>query len=419
MNVIQKSVSKVKKFFNQLKTYSSHNIIIYSNYKNAFDDAIKSDERVQKISEIDGEIFTVKPNIKVKNFPYNAGIKELENSVAKNDDPIINTIKQSGGIIVGSTNMDEAAFGGDTSSSFYGRCINPINNKLSVGGSSGGSAAAIASGMVNFSIGTDTMGSVRIPASYSGVVGFKPSSAINSNKHLILLSQTYDTIGFHSNNINNIIRLFNIIKPKINQNHFYIKPIRQIKCLVPDQIFNGEINSDVMSVFKEALLKIEKNGINIEYANLFNWKPNYHRKALLKVVENEGSYNLKKLINNKNSKISDNLRNNLLFGKSIDNQEIKKIRLELENLKNQIKTVFKDFDMILMPTTPQNSFNINDTPPVNQANLTSLANIADLPAISLPYKHGGKRFHSLQIIAAQQNDLFLLKTSSFFEKILQ
>lgn len=175
MNVIQKSVSKVKKFFNQLKTYSSHNIIIYSNYKNAFDDAIKSDERVQKISEIDGEIFTVKPNIKVKNFPYNAGIKELENSVAKNDDPIINTIKQSGGIIVGSTNMDEAAFGGDTSSSFYGRCINPINNKLSVGGSSGGSAAAIASGMVNFSIGTDTMGSVRIPASYSGVVGFKPS----------------------------------------------------------------------------------------------------------------------------------------------------------------------------------------------------------------------------------------------------
>ena len=419
MNVIQKSVSKVKKFFNQLKTYSSHNIIIYSNYKNAFDDAIKSDERVQKISEIDGEIFTVKPNIKVKNFPYNAGIKELENSVAKNDDPIINTIKQSGGIIVGSTNMDEAAFGGDTSSSFYGRCINPINNKLSVGGSSGGSAAAIASGMVNFSIGTDTMGSVRIPASYSGVVGFKPSSAINSNKHLILLSQTYDTIGFHSNNINNIIRLFNIIQRKINQNHFYIKPIRQIKCLVPDQIFNGEINSDVMSVFKEALLKIEKNGINIEYANLFNWKPNYHRKALLKVVENEGSYNLKKLINNKNSKISDNLRNNLLFGKSIDNQEIKKIRLELENLKNQIKTIFRDFDMILMPTTPQNSFNINDTPPVNQANLTSLANIADLPAISLPYKHGGKRFHSLQIIAAQQNDLFLLKTSSFFEKILQ
>ena len=419
MNVIQKSVSKVKKFFNQLITYSSHNIIIYSNYKDAFDDAIKSDERVQKISEIDGEIFTVKPNIKVKNFPYNAGIKELENSVAKNDDPIINTIKQSGGIIVGSTNMDEAAFGGDTSSSFYGRCINPINNKLSVGGSSGGSAAAIASGMVNFSIGTDTMGSVRIPASYSGVVGFKPSSAINSNKHLILLSQTYDTIGFHSNNINNIICLFNIIKPKINQNYFYIKPIRQIKCLVPDQIFNGEINSDVMSVFKEALLKIEKNGINIEYANLLNWKPNYHRKALLKVVENEGSYNLKKLINNKNSKISDNLRNNLLFGKSIDNQEIKKIRLELENLKNQIKTIFRDFDMILMPTTPQNSFNINDTPPVNQANLTSLANIADLPAISLPYKHGGKRFHSLQIIAAQQNDLFLLKTSSFFEKILQ
>ena len=417
MNTNTKSVSKVNTFFNKLKKYNSHNIIIYSNQESSLRDAILSDGRSNKVSKIDGELITVKPNIKVENFPYTGGIKHFEGSVSKNDDPIIKRIKENGGIVIGSTNMDEAAFGGDTSTSFYGRCINPNNKELSVGGSSGGSAAAIASGLVNFSIGTDTMGSIRIPASYCGIVGFKPSSSMTNNKDLILLSNTYDTIGFHSNNVYNINNLYKIINSSIHNCDY--KPINNIKCLVPNQIFNNDINKDVIEGFKEALLKIGKNGINIEYNDMHFWEPNFHRKLLLKIVENEGAKNLKELLENKASYITEHLRNNLFFGKSIDKQEIKNIRLELEILKNQIKTIYKEFDLVLMPTTPQNSFNIKDKPPENQANLTSLANIADLPAISLPYKNGGKTFHSLQILAAQHNDEFLLKTSSFFEKILQ
>ena len=417
MNTNTKSVSKVNAFFNKLKKYNSHNIIIYSNQENSLRDAILSDGRSNKVSKIDGELITVKPNIKVENFPYTGGIKHFEGSVSKNDDPIIKRIKENGGIVIGSTNMDEAAFGGDTSTSFYGRCINPNNKELSVGGSSGGSAAAIASELVNFSIGTDTMGSIRIPASYCGIVGFKPSSSMTNNKDLILLSDTYDTIGFHSNNVLNINNLKKIFNSSIHNCDY--KPINNIKCLVPNQIFNNDINKDVIEGFKEALLKIGKNGINIEYNDMHFWEPNFHRKLLLKIVENEGAKNLKELLENKASYITEHLRNNLFFGKSIDKQEIKNIRLELEILKNQIKTIYKEFDLILMPTTPQNSFNIKDKPPENQANLTSLANIADLPAISLPYKNGGKTFHSLQVLAAQHNDEFLLKTSSFFEKILQ
>src|SRR6056300_340117 len=386
MNTKTKSVSKVNAFFNKLKKYNSHNIIIYSNQENSLRDAILSDGRSNKVSKIDGELITVKPNIKVENFPYTGGIKHFEGSVSKNDDPIIKRIKENGGIVIGSTNMDEAAFGGDTSTSFYGRCINPNNKELSVGGSSGGSAAAIASGLVNFSIG-----SIRIPASYCGIVGFKPSSSMTNNKDLILLSDTYDTIGFHSNNVFNINNLYKIINSSIHNCDY--KPINNIKCLVPNQIFNNDINKDVIEGFKEALLKIGKNGINIEYKDMHFWEPNFHRKLLLKIVENEGAKNLKELLENNASYITEHLRNNLFFGKSIDKQEIKNIRLELEILKNQIKTIYKEFDLILMPTTPQNSFNIKDKPPENQANLTSLANIADLPAISLPYKNGGKTFY--------------------------
>ena len=313
--------------------------------------------------------------------------------------------------------MDEAAFGGDTSTGFYGRCVNPNNKKLSVGGSSGGSAAAIASGLVNFSIGTDTMGSIRIPASYCGIVGFKPSSSMANNKDLILLSDTYDTVGFHSNNIFNIKTLYKIINSSI-YNYSY-KPINKIKCLVPNQVFNNDINKDVIEGFKEALLKIEKNGVNIEYNDMNFWEPNLHRKLLLKIVENEGAKNLKELLDNKTSYISENLRNNLLFEKSIDNKKIKNIKLELQKLKNLTHKAFQDFDLILMPTTPQNSFQIEDKTPANQANFTSLANIADLPALSLPFYYNKENNHSIQIIASNQNDSFLLKTSSFFEQILQ
>src|SRR6056300_1452963 len=417
MNTNTKSVSKVNAFFNKLKKYNSHNIIIHSNQENSLRDAVLSDGRSNKVSKIDGELITVKPNIKVENFPYTGGIKHFEGSVSKNDDPIIKRIKENGGIVIGSTNMDEAVFGGDTATSFYGRCINPNNKELSVGGSSGGSAAAIASGLVNFSIGTDTMGSIRIPASYCGIVGFKPSSSMTNNKDLILLSDTYDTIGFHSNNIFNINNLHKIINSSIHNCDY--KPINNIKCLVPNQIFNNDINKDVIEGFKEALLKIGKNGINIEYNDMHFWGPNFHRKLLLKIVENEGAKNLKELLENKASYITEHLRNNLLFGKSIDNKKIKNIKLELQKLKHLTQKAFQDFDFILIPTTPQNSFQIKDKIPANQANFTSLANIGDLPALSLPFCYNKENNHSIQVIAAQHNDEFLLKTSSFFEKILQ
>ena len=105
-----------------------------------------------------------------------------------------------------------------------------------------------------------------------------------------------------------------------------------------------------------------------------------------------------------------------MFGKSIDNKNIKNIKLELQKLKNLTQKAFQDFDLILMPTTPQNSFQIKDKTPANQANFTSLANIADLPALSLPFCHNKENNHSIQIIASNQNDSFLLKTSSFLKK---
>ena len=419
MNSVNKSVLRVNKFFKQLKNYTTNKIIIHTDQENALLQSNISDKRFNKISKIDGELFVVKPNIRVESFPYTGGIKEYESSISLTDDPIITNIKNNGGIIIASTNMDEAAFGGDTSSSFYGRCINPINKNFSVGGSSGGSAAAISAGIVKYSIGTDTMGSVRIPASYCGVVGYKPSSLICSNRDLILLSDTYDTIGFMSNKVNNISNIYVLIKC-LNYKKSDIKiKNKEIKCIVPTQVLEGEIKPNVLKDFKFTISKLKKNNINIVIKNLDFWSPNYHRKALLKIVEHEGAQNLNELIDNDKSQITDNLRKNLLYGKNIKSKEIQNLKFELNKLKNKIELLFEDYDLIITPTTPQNSFNISDKTPENQANFTCLANIADLPSLCLPFYSKNKQPSSLQLISSNMNDEFLIEISSVFEKILQ
>ena len=419
MNSVNKSVLRVNKFFKQLKNYTTNKIIVHTNRKNALLESNISDKRFNKISKIDGELFVVKPNIRVESFPYTGGIKEYESSISLTDDPLITNIKNNGGIIIASTNMDEAAFGGDTSSSFYGRCINPINKNLSVGGSSGGSAAAISAGIVKYSIGTDTMGSVRIPASYCGVVGYKPSSLICSNRDLILLSDTYDTIGFMSNKVNNISNIYVLINfLNYEKSEIKIKK-KEIKCIVPTQVLEGEIKPNVLKDFKFTISKLKKNNINIVIKNLDFWSPNYHRKALLKIVEHEGAQNLNELINNDKSQITDNLRKNLLYGKNIKSKEIQTLKFELNKLKNKIELLFEDYDLIITPTTPQNSFNISDKTPENQANFTCLANIADLPSLCLPFYSKNKQPSSLQLISSNMNDEFLIEISSVFEKILQ
>ena len=141
MSINNTSQDKVNNFFKNLENFKSHNIFIHTDKDTSLKHAENADSRMKKLSQIDGELFAVKANIKVNSFPFNAGIEEFKNNTSLEDDPIIKMIKKNGGIIIGLTNMDEAAFGGSTSSSFYGRCLNPRNINFSVGGSSGGSAA--------------------------------------------------------------------------------------------------------------------------------------------------------------------------------------------------------------------------------------------------------------------------------------
>ncbi|MEO1137248.1 MAG: amidase, partial [Pseudomonadota bacterium] len=162
-------------------------------------------------SEIDGVPYGVKSNIAVTGLPWHGGIGAYGARIAKTDADVVKNLSAAGAIAVGTLNMHEGALGATTDNPFFGKCRNPWDEHCTPGGSSGGSGAAVAAGLCAFALGTDTMGSVRIPSAYCGVAGIKPTYGIVPAGGLVDLSPTLDHIGPHALNVEDLSMVLPVI----------------------------------------------------------------------------------------------------------------------------------------------------------------------------------------------------------------
>ncbi len=371
-----------------------------------------SDLRHAPLSPLDGLLVAVKDNLAVADKPWTAGVFGRRNLIADTDAAAVARLRAAGAVIVGSANMDEAALGAVTDNPTFGCCINPIGPGLTAGGSSGGSAAALAAGFVDLALGTDTMGSVRVPAAYCGVTGLKPTIGAIDRSGLALLSPSLDTIGPMARDIRLLAPALHAlcdldaIDPWVEGQ----TPVdlSGLKFGLPVQIDDVDCESAILLGLQKAADAIRRLGGDVIKIDLMDWNPAKARRAGLLVTEAEGAAQLADLLYTPGA-ISEHLKSMLIYGRSASAEKIADAHAEIAAAASSVTAAFQEVDAVLMPTTPQRAFAHGDPIPANQADLTALANFSGCPAVALPVTLATEVLPtSIQLLAPHKSDFQLL-----------
>ncbi len=283
----------------------------------------------------------VKDNIDVAGMPCAGGMEPYRARIAPRDAPCVARLRAAGYTVVGKTLMDEAAFGALGDNPWFGRCHNPHRHGYTCGGSSAGSAAAVAAGLADAALGTDTLGSVRIPASYCGVVGYLPSRGLIDSTGVMPLMPEFDRVGVLAPTISAAVRVASLMAGR----ELEPRSGARVGHRVPE--------------------------------NLGAW-----RRAALLLVEIEAARIHGALLDDPGSKISPPLRAALSFGRAASAERIDKAKARIAEAKRWLE----GSDVLVLPTPPGPAFAFDAPVPESQADFTVLASVTGLAAISVPGK---------------------------------
>ena len=394
----------------------------------------------------------VKDNICTRDLPTTCGSKMLENFRPPYDATVISRLREQGAIIIGKTNMDEFAMGGSTETSFFGATRNSHDLTRTPGGTSGGSAAAVAAGMSPCSLGSDTGGSIRQPAGFCGLVGYKPSYGAVSRNGLVSYAGSFDQIGPITRTVSDAALLAAAISgydatdavsnPNYSPDFSDIIEGRAISLkgrrigILKECLADG-INDDVRAAVMSAADIYKSLGaelVDISVPAIEHSLPVYYIIALAEASSNLAKFDGVQFgyraancsdtdslyINSRTEGFGAEVKKRIILGTyilSADNYEAyyKKARAGQAMLREQFKAVFEKCDVILAPITPGTAYKLGEKEqdPVKlylNDICTVPANIAGLPAISVPCAKDasglpigvqllGSRFEDAQLLA--------------------
>ena len=374
-------------------------------------------------SEFAGIPIGIKDNMCTKGVKTTCSSKMLENFVAPYDATVIEKINAEGMINLGKLNMDEFAMGTTTEHSAFKITSNPWDLNKVPGGSSGGSAAAVAAGMVPWALGSDTGGSIRQPAAFCGIVGLKPTYGLVSRYGLVAYASSLDQIGPITKDVTDTALLLNIIAghdekdtTSINiEKKDYTKALKNdvkgLKIGVPREYFEEGINSEVKQAVRNAIEEYKAMGVEVEEFSLPIAEyalATYYIIADAEASSNLGRFdgiryghrtpnfeNLKDIfVNSRSEGFGDEVKRRILLGTYVLSSGYydayyKKAQQVRTLIKNEFDKAFEKYDVLITPTAPNVSFNIgsktNNPLELYMEDLCTVPiNVAGVPAISIP-----------------------------------
>ena len=370
----------IENFLKLIKENKKINAFIYVN-KYAVKQAEAVDKKIKqgKAGRLAGLAIAVKSNINVIDMPITCASKTLENYYGTFDSDVIKKIKQEDGIIIGMANMDEFASGISGESSYFGRTINPACSERVPGGSSSGSAAAVAACMCDIALGSDTGGSIRNPASNCGIVGVKPSYGRVSRYGLIDLSMSLDQIGPLCNDVFGCALMLEIISSKSDYDPIsYDKPvekysdfkkINKIKIglspdfekLCKDKRIYALIKGCAEKLAEKTNSKIKK--INLEYVDLA--VQTYYPIVYVEFFSGTRKLDGRKYGRKIEDSCGEEVLRRIIGGKEISKAEHhgayyrKALRVK-DLIKKDFDSAFKDVDIIISPAMPSLPHKLGD-----------------------------------------------------------
>lgn len=414
-------------------------------YLNVFtDSALEQAKKIDKlisakedISLLAGIPAAVKDNILIAGEKCTSASKILENYIASFDATVIKKLKKQGAVILGKTNLDEFAMGSSTENSYFGPTRNPCDLERVPGGSSGGSAAAVAGNMCVYALGSDTGGSIRQPASFCGIVGFKPTYGAVSRYGLMAFASSLDQIGPLAKTVEDAKIVFEAISGKDLKDSTSVKmakctDAKKLRIGVPKEYFIKGIDPEVEKTIKVAIKKYEKQGAVIEEISLPH--TSYALPVYYIVSPSEASSNLAKYdgikygfskkdkvenlldvyLQSRGEGMGEEVRRRIMLGTYVLSAGYyDAYYLKAQKVRNLIKQdfqqAFEKVDVIFTPVSPTVAFKLGEkvADPLSMYLVdiyTISVNLAGLPAISVPCGKAHGLPVGLQIIGKPFSD---------------
>ena len=452
-----KPIDLVEEAFERIESNKELNAYITLNKETAIERAKELEAK-----EVDNILFgipiAVKDNIITKGLKTTCASHMLDNFIPIYNATVVEKINDKNMIIIGKTNMDEFAMGSSSRTSYFGAPHNPWNTNKISGGSSGGSATTIAAGDVMFALGSDTGGSIRQPASYTGIVGMKPTYGRISRFGLVAFASSLDQIGPMTKNVYNNAVLLNAIVGKDEKDltsaskkeedftRLIGEDIKGMKIGVPNFYMSDIVNDEIRNKVKETIKLLEKKGAKVEYIDIKyvdNAVTLYQIIAMGEASSNLARYdgikfgyseenpeNIEDLyLSSRAEGFGEEVKRRIMVGSYLLSGENAKVYYNKalsirDDMKTEFEKAFEKYDLLIGPTTTTTAYNLDD--PMDDPRKTFMddvlvipVNMAGLPGLNLPIGFDSNNMPiGMQIIGNSFEEAKIYKLASAIEKEL-